>query len=58
MKVKCRGFEGELVYLTVSSVLRNVAREPVRIYSIDIQIDKNNLMSMHNVKDGEIEVVK
>ena len=58
MMVKCRGFVGELIYLNVSAKVLNMGREPVNLYSIEIQLDKNNKICMENVKDAEIEAIK
>lgn len=58
MMVKCRGFVGELIYLNVSAKVRNMGREPVNLYSIEIQLDKSSKICMENVKDVEIEAIK
>lgn len=58
MMVKCRGFVGKLIYLNVSTTVRNTGREPVNLYSIEIQLDKSNRICMENVKDVEIEATK
>ena len=58
MKVKCRGYEGDLTYLDVSATIRNINREPVKIYRIWIAPDKNTTIELSNVKEQEIEVLR
>lgn len=58
MKIKCRGYEGELTYLDVTGHFRNAKREPVNVYRIWISPDKNTTIELSNVKDCEIEVAR
>lgn len=56
MRVKCRGYEGDLTYLTVNDSFRNVNREPVKLYFIRLSVDKNTNVELARVKESEIEV--
>lgn len=58
MRVKCRGYEGDLTYLDISDTIRNINREPVKIYRIWIAPDKNTTIELSNVKEQEIEVLR
>lgn len=58
MKVKCRGYEGDLTYLDISDTIRNINREPVKVYRIWIAPDKTTTIELSNVKESEIEVLR
>ena len=58
MKVKCRGYEGELIDLSATTEIRNLKGEYKAItYELRIALDNANL-TLENVKDNEIEFIK
>lgn len=56
MKVKCRGYEGELTYLDICETKMCIRCEPVNLYSIRIQVSKSVEVGLAGVIDSEIEV--
>ena len=56
MKVKCRGYSGELLHLETDRTMRNKNREPVTIYFIRLSPDKNTIIELSDVRENEIEI--
>ncbi len=58
MKVKCRGYEGELIDLSAITEAKSVRGEyKVIAYELRIALDNANL-TLENVKDDEMEFIK
>lgn len=58
MKVKCRGFEGELIDLSAITEAKSVRGEyKIITYELRIALDNANL-TLENVKDNEIEFIR
>lgn len=58
MKVKCRGFEGELICLLPTTEVRDANGEyKVSVYELRIAFNKAKLV-LEQVKDDEIEFIK
>lgn len=58
MKVKCRGYEGELIDLSAIVENRTVKGECIiKSFELKIALDNANL-TLGNVKDDEIEFIK
>lgn len=56
MKVKCRGYSGDLLHLETDRTMRNKNIEPVTIYFIRLSPDKNAIVELSNVRESEIEI--
>lgn len=58
MKVKCRGYEGELIDLSATTEAKSLKGEyKIITYKLRIALDNVNL-TLENVKDDEIEFIK
>ncbi len=58
MKVKCRGYKGELIDLSATEEAKTLTGEyKVITYELRIALDNANL-TLENVKDDEIEFIK
>lgn len=58
MKVKCRGYEGELINLSGMYEGRDIKGKCIIIaYELRIALDNANL-TLENVRDDEIEFIK
>lgn len=58
MKVKCRGYEGELIDLSATTECRNLeGKYKILAYELRIALNNANL-TIENVKDDEIEFIK
>lgn len=61
MKVKCRGYTGDLIYLNETEECRAICAndwKPVRytLYEIRVLSDDGAEIVLHGVRDNEIEV--
>lgn len=56
MKVKCRGYEGELIKLEQTYALKGVKEIIKRFYSISIKVDIDTTVDIDNVTDEEIMI--
>lgn len=54
MKVKCRGYEGELIKLEQTYELKGVNEIIKRFYSISIKVDMDTTVDIDNVTGNEI----
>ena len=58
MKVKCKGYVGELIDLSATTEAKNLKGEyKVMTYELRIALDNANL-TLENVKDDEIEFIR
>lgn len=58
MKVKCRGYEGELIELSATTESKLLSGEyKILTYGIRMAINRA-MITMENVKDEEIEFIK
>ena len=57
MKIRCRGYLGDLTYLTVNKCLRNMSGEPIWLYSITVNVDQNIDVELSYVGESELEIL-
>ena len=58
MKVKCRGYEGELIDLSETMQAKTLSGE-YRVYFYKLRIAlKNTTLTLENVRNDEIEFIK
>lgn len=57
MKIRCRGYEGNLSFLKVNDYLINEHGEPNSLYLIILSVDEKTNVELSFVKESEFEIL-
>lgn len=59
MKVKCRGFEGNLISIIPTTEITELRdRQKMYLYTIEISIDQTQEITISGIRDEDIEFIK
>lgn len=59
MKVKCRGFKGNLISIKPITEIQNISEAySTYFYEIEIQISKKQQITISDITDEDIEFIK
>lgn len=59
MKVKCRGFKGNLISLNPTTEITELRdRQKKYLYTIEISIDQTQEITISGIRDEDIEFIK
>lgn len=59
MKVKCRGFEGNLISINPTTEIKELRdKQKIYLYTIQISIDQMQEITISGIRDEDIEFIK